>query len=280
MAISKQSLISRVNDLSKKKGVHQNIVLRSYFFDVFLKRLSVSKYSDDFVIKGGFLLSSRMGLDLGTTKDLNFLLRKIELEKTNIANVISEIICLDVGDNVSFELTGIDPIRNEDIYGGFRISLLGRLENIKEPFGIDIAVGDPVTPEAIDYAYPRLFERSSLCIKSYNSETILAEKVQTALNRGITSSRSKDLYDIFVICENGRDSIDVGLLKKAFINTCDYRKTVFSKDEALEIIGDLAGDATFRERWVLFQKHNKYAKEVSFEDAIGALSSLVGTLYS
>ena len=81
MAISKQSLISRVNDLSKKKGVHQNIVLRSYFFDVFLKRLSVSKYSDDFVIKGGFLLSSRMGLDLRTTKDLDFLLRKIELEK-------------------------------------------------------------------------------------------------------------------------------------------------------------------------------------------------------
>lgn len=270
MAISKNTLQARINNLSSKTGVHQNILLKAFFFDAFLKRLAASKYASNFVFKGGFLLSSALGVNQRSTMDMDFLIQKIELKEEAIAKVMSDICAIDVDDSVRFEWEGVEAIRQEDRYGGFRANLLGRFENIKETVPIDIATGDPITPQAIIHRYKCLLDDEVLCFQAYNFETILAEKLQTVLVRGVLNSRSKDFFDLFIIHQLRWDGIDQQALKDAFAATCTYRGTHFSLLEALNIIDDIQNDKQMGQRWEIYRKKNKFVGDISFQDAIGA----------
>jgi predicted nucleotidyltransferase component of viral defense system len=199
MKINKNSLQARIKNLSSQKGVPSNVILQDYFFDAFLKRLAKSQYVKNFVFKGGFLLSTTLGIDFRSTMDMDFLLTKLAMNKENIEKIFKEIAEIDVEDSIIFEFVDINDIRQEDEYGGFNVSLLGRLENIKVVVSIDIATGDPITPSSVSYNYRCLFDNEILTFVAYNFETIIAEKLQTILNRGVTNSRSKDFYDLYII---------------------------------------------------------------------------------
>lgn len=266
--INKNALQAKINNLSNKTGVHQNILLKSFFFDAFLKRLATSSYSDNFVFKGGFLLSTSLGIDLRSTMDIDFLLRKLSLDRNNVIKVIKEVASIDLDDGVVFEFQSIDEIRQEDNYGGYNVTLLGRLENIKEIVSIDIAAGDPITPKAVNYEYKCLFDNDVLKFKAYNFETILAEKLQTILFRGIANSRSKDFYDLFIIYKFRWDDIDVTVLKKAFENTCNYRETIFTRADATKILENISNDPTMETRWNTYRRRNKYVEGIEFKEAL------------
>ena len=278
MLINKNSLQARINNLSTKTGVHPNILLKSFFFDAFLKRLAASKYADKFVFKGGFFLSTSLGINLRSTMDIDFLLRKMNLTMENIVNVLKEVSLIDIGDNVTFEYQNINEIRQDDEYGGYNIVLLGKLENIKETIIIDVATGDPITPSAMDYRYKCLFDEEILSFKAYNFETILAEKLQTILFRGIANSRSKDFYDIFIIYKLRWNDIDTKVLKEAFVNTCNYRGTVFAKDEALRIVDRIKNDSQMESRWKTYSKRNQFAKNIEFKDTLNPLEIIIEEL--
>ena len=278
MPINKNSLQARINNLSTKTGVHPNILLKSFFFDAFLKRLAASKYADKFVFKGGFFLSTSLGINLRSTMDIDFLLRKMNLTMENIVNVLKEVSLIDIGDNVTFEYQNINEIRQDDEYGGYNIVLLGKLENIKETISIDVATGDPITPSAMDYRYKCLFDEEILSFKAYNFETILAEKLQTILFRGIANSRSKDFYDIFIIYKLRWNDIDKKVLKEAFVNTCNYRGTVFAKDESLRIIDRIKNDSQMESRWKTYSKRNQFAKNIEFKDTLNPLETIIEEL--
>lgn len=278
MLINKNSLQARINNLSTKTGVHPNILLKSFFFDAFLKRLAASKYADKFVFKGGFFLSTSLGINLRSTMDIDFLLRKMNLTMENIVNVLKEVSLIDIGDNVIFEYQSINEIRQDDEYGGYNIVLLGKLENIKETISIDVATGDPITPSAMDYRYKCLFNDEILSFKAYNFETILPEKLQTILFRGIANSRSKDFYDIFIIYKLRWNDIDTKVLKEAFVNTCNYRGTVFSKDESLRIIDRIKNDSQMESRWKTYSKRNQFAKNIEFKDTLNPLETIIEEL--
>lgn len=278
MLINKNSLQARINNLSTKTGVHPNILLKSFFFDAFLKRLATSKYADKFVFKGGFFLSTSLGINLRSTMDIDFLLRKMNLTMENIVNVLKEVSLIDIGDNVIFEYQSINEIRQDDEYGGYNIVLLGKLENIKETISIDVATGDPITPSAVDYRYKCLFDDEILSFKAYNFETILAEKLQTILFRGIANSRSKDFYDIFIIYKLRWNDIDTKVLKEAFVNTCNYRGTVFAKDESLRIIDRIKNDSQMESRWKTYSKRNQFAKNIEFKDTLSPLETIIEEL--
>ena len=278
MPINKNSLQDRINNLSTKTGVHPNILLKSFFFDAFLKRLAASKYADKFVFKGGFFLSTSLGINLRSTMDIDFLLRKMNLTMENIVNVLKEVSLIDIGDNVTFEYQNINEIRQDDEYGGYNIVLLGKLENIKETISIDVATGDPITPSAMDYRYKCLFDEEILSFKAYNFETILAEKLQTILFRGIANSRSKDFYDIFIIYKLRWNDIDTKVLKEAFVNTCNYRGTVFAKDEALRIVDRIKNDSQMESRWKTYSKRNQFAKNIEFKDTLNPLETIIEEL--
>lgn len=278
MLINKNSLQARINNLSTKTGVHPNILLKSFFFDAFLKRLAASKYADKFVFKGGFFLSTSLGINLRSTMDIDFLLRKMNLTMENIVNVLKEVSLIDIGDNVTFEYQNINEIRQDDEYGGYNIVLLGKLENIKETISIDVATGDPITPSPMDYRYKCLFDDEILSFKAYNFETILAEKLQTILFRGIANSRSKDFYDIFIIYKLRWNDIDTKVLKEAFVNTCNYRGTVFAKDEALRIVDRIKNDSQMESRWKTYSKRNQFAKNIEFKDILNPLETIIEEL--
>ena len=253
-------------------------MLKSFFFDAFLKRLAASKYADKFVFKGGFFLSTSLGINLRSKMDIDFLLRKMNLTMENIVNVLKEVSLIDIGDNVIFEYQSINEIRQDDEYGGYNIVLLGKLENIKETISIDVATGDPITPSAMDYRYKCLFNDEILSFKAYNFETILAEKFQTILFRGIANSRSKDFYDIFIIYKLRWNDIDTKVLKEAFVNTCNYRGTVFSKDESLRIIDRIKNDSQMESRWKTYSKRNQFAKNIEFKDTLNPLETIIEEL--
>ncbi len=279
MPINKNSLQARINNLSLKTGVHQNILLKSFFFDAFLKRLEASKYVDNFIFKGGFLLSTSLGINLRSTMDIDFLLRKIDFEKERILDILKKISQIDIGDNVSFQYEGVNTIREEDKYGGYNITFLGKLENIKEKISIDIATGDPITPMAIDYQYRCLFENKVLNFKSYNFETILAEKLQTILVRDTINSRSKDYYDIYIIYKLRWNEINAMILKEAFANTCKYRDTHFTKEESIKIIERISDDSQMKARWNNYCLKNAYAQGIDFLDVIKTLLVIINNIF-
>ena len=271
MAINKNSLQAKINNLSSQTGVYQNILLKSFFFDALLKRLAASPYSENFVFKGGFLLSTSLGINLRSTMDIDFLLRRFNLDKENIMKIIKEVSSINIDDGVIFEIRSIDEIRQEDDYGGYNVTLLGKLDNIKETISIDIATGDPITPEAVNYEYKCFFDNEVLKFKAYNFETILAEKLQTILFRGIANSRSKDFYDLFIIHKLRWNSIDTNVFKKAFENTCNYRDTIFTKEDATKIIENISNDSFMETRWIAYRKRNKYVEGIEFKETINVL---------
>lgn len=279
MPINKNSLQARINNLANKTGVHQNILLKSFFFDAFLKRLSLSKYSDQFVFKGGFLLSTSLGINFRSTQDIDFLLRKVDLDIENIKNLLNEIASLDAEDNIVFTFQNIKEIKPDDEYGGYNITFVGKFENIAESISIDVATGDPITPAAVDYKYKCLLNNEVLHFKAYNFETILAEKLQTILTRGVLNSRSKDFYDLYIIHNLRWDDIIINNLKNAFAKTCIHRKTFFQKNEAIQILDNIRNDEQMNLRWKSYRKKNYFVGDVSFDKTVDVALLIVQIIF-
>ena len=194
-----KSLMDKSRNLAEKYNITANEVLQNYMFERILERLSVSKYKNNFILKGGLLLSSIMGIDTRTTMDMDTCIKGINLTDNQLYGVLQEILNIDVKDNVSFEIKNSKPIREEDNYGGLRYNIVAKFDNIKVDLSIDIATGDLITPREIEYDYKMMFEDRSLTIMTYNIESIIAEKFQTVISRGILNSRMKDYYDLYYL---------------------------------------------------------------------------------
>lgn len=277
--MNKQSLQAKIKDLSEQKSVPSNVILQNYFFDAFLKRLSHSQYSNNFVLKGGFLLASALGIEFRSTMDVDFLIRKQNLTKENVQKIFQKIASIKEDDDIIFEYTGMEEIRKEDIYGGFNILLVGHLENIRVPVSFDVATGDPITPDAVMHHYKCLFSEKELYLPSYNFETILSEKLETVLKRGTNNSRCKDFYDLFIIQKSKWDEINPSILKEAFIRTCFHRNNEITKNEALSILSDLETSSAMKTRWIAYQRKNNFAKEINFEDTLDSVASIINIVY-
>ena len=279
MKTNKNAVQAKINSLSKKLNVKVNVLLATYFFDAFLFRLSKSEYSEDFIFKGGFYLSGIMGIQNRYTKDLDFKLSGQNFEEGNVTEIINEIITIPVEDEISFEFISITPILDEDEYGGFTVSLLGHLENIKQTVNLDIATGDPITPNAVIYKYKRLLEGDILNFKAYNLETVLAEKIQTVYNRGLLNSRSKDFYDIYIIYKVKWNEINVSDFKEAYKKTCEYRQTIFIKKTIVDIISHLKNDEQIKLRWLNYANKNDFASGIDFNDVMKVCEDISDILY-
>lgn len=279
MKINKNSLQARINNLSKEMNVHANVLLVSFFFDAFISRLAKSIYADKFVFKGGFYLATLLGVKNRYTADIDFLLRKESMDENRLMEIFSDIIVTDADDSITFEISDISPIRDEDTYGGFSILLTGHLENIRQSFHVDIATGDPITPKDIQYSYQSLIEHETIAFRAYNLETVVAEKIQTILKRGLLNSRCKDYYDIYIIKQLQWNSINISDLKNAFEATCRYRKTPFKKEESFAILEEISNSEILLTRWKNYTKKSSFAKDVSFEATIESCKELLECIF-
>lgn len=279
MKINKDSLKAKANNISKELNISQNVVYNRYFYDAFLFRLSKSKYNNQFILKGGLYLSSILGINNRSTMDIDFYIRKISMEKDKIVDIIKEIISTNVDDGIWFEIINIGNIRNEDQYGGFQITILGHLDNVKCQFGIDIATGDPIIPSEKNYEYKCLVTKESLNLKVYSLESVVAEKLETILAKSIFNSRSKDYYDLYILRKTQLLNIDNQLLIKAFQETCCYRNFNISKSDALILIDEINNNQQINIRWINYCKNVKYIENLPFKDVIASIKEWIESIF-
>ena len=278
--MNKAKVNAMIRKKSEESGVSINTLLLLYFFETFLEGMSESKYKTNLIIKGGFLLSSMLGIETRTTMDMDMALANRTLDENTAKEIFDEIALVASKDEINFEVQSISEIKIEDKYPGFRVSILGRLENIRQPFSVDIATGDPITPEAIEYRYKSVFDSSrEIKVLSYNLETIIAEKLETAVSRKTDNSRSKDFYDLYIVFSLMMDSVDVDLLREATEKTFGYRRTEFSVEGIITDLENIREDAGFKRRWDTYCKRNEYVDDVDFDDVIKKIEASVLEIY-
>lgn len=275
MSNSAQSVKDKLKNISREKNVDFNSVMRFYMYDRFVERLSKSKYKDNFILKGGFYLNKLFGLDNRSTMDIDTAIRKTEFTEENLIVMINEIISIDVGDNVKFKIEKTELIREEDEYGGLRITINFMLENIKDKFHIDLATGDPIYPRPDNYKYESLIGDEIYKVWSYNLETILAEKIETILSKLETSSRMKDYYDIYLIYKFKFDTINKEKIRGSVEKTFKKRKFDADLMTNLSIVKE---SKVLRERWLSYSRKNSYARDVEFEETLECLEKLIDIL--
>ncbi|CDD17570.1 putative uncharacterized protein [Clostridium sp. CAG:798] len=265
-----KSLMDKSRNLAATYNITANEVLQNYMFERILERLSISKYKSNFILKGGLLLSSIMGIDTRTTMDMDTCIKGINLTDEQLYKVLKEILNIDVGDNVSFEIKNSEPIREEDDYGGLRYNIIAKFDNIKVNLSIDIATGDLITPREIEYDYKMIFEDRSLKIMTYNIESIIAEKFQTVISRGILNSRMKDYYDLYYLITYKEFSKEN--LKNAIIKTFNKRDTDIDKID--DVIFEIKNSEFIEEMWRNYSIHYKYSNNIKFEQVINVIDKI------
>ncbi len=265
----------KLKSISKEKNVNFNIMLKFYVFDRFVVRLAKSEYKDNFIIKGGFLLGTLFGVEARSTMDIDASITKIMFGKKQILKMINAIISIDLDDNIKFEIKGVNPIREEDEYGGYRIYLNFLFENIKEVLKIDVATGDVITPKAIIYQYKLLLDNKYVSVWAYNIETVLAEKIESVFSKVELTSRMKDYYDIYLICSRNWNEIDKATFKIAVNNT--FQKRNFDKN-LKEIFLIIKNSILLKERWTAYIKQYDYVKNIEFEDILKWLEKIIEIL--
>lgn len=270
--MNSMQLKDKLRNISKEKNVDFNTLLRLYMYDRFLERLSKSKYRDNFILKGGFYLSTLFGVENRATMDIDTAFRNASFDEETIIKMINEIVSIKIDDNAKLSYLGIEPIRDEDEYGGFRATIQVEYETMKQSFHIDIATGDPITPKEIRYKYLLLLGDYYVDLYAYNMETILAEKIETMLNRLELNGRTRDFYDIYLIYKKEWQNINIDYFRKAIDKTFTKRKYNGNPFEALDIIRN---SEILKERWNKYQRNFSYAEGIEFEDIMNCLEIMI-----
>lgn len=275
---------NKLNDIIKKKSKGNNNLAhhlhQMFFFEHVLMRLEKSQYRNNIILKGGVLLSSIIGEDLRTTKDIDATLKSLPLNIDVIRNIFEEILFIDIEDNVNFEIVNIKDIRLEDEYGWFKINVKGTLDKIRTNFFIEITTGDVITPREIKYKYNSIFEDRKINIMAYTIETIIAEKFESIISKNITTTRAKDFYDLYMLMNNNRNEINDKILVEAIENTFNKRNTEFDINSFKEIVELLSDSSTLKKVFTDYQEKLEYTKHVQFDDIIKTIKDIVSILES
>lgn len=273
-----KTIKEKAKEIEKQHNLSYYEVLQRFMFERILERISVSKYNDNFILKGGLLLTAMFGVDNRTTKDMDTIIIGIDVSKNKMVKVLNEILSIDLKDRVKFDVVDITDIREEDEYGGNKYYIVGRIEDTKVNLEIDISTGDKVTPRELKYKYPLTFEDRSIMINSYNIETILSEKIETVLRRGTFNSRMKDYYDIYFFLTKLKECIDVNILKLAIETTFNKRKSFSYLNDYKQILETIKNSERTKKIWNTYSKKYKYARDIKFDNILDILELFIDEL--
>ena len=265
-------------EIENKYDLNYYEILQRYMFERVLERISVSKYQDNFILKGGLLLSAMFGIDNRMTKDMDATITGIDVSKDKMLKVLNEILSINLKDGVKFDVVDITDIREDDEYGGNKYHIVGKLQSLKVNLEIDISTGDKVTPRELKYKYPLIFEDRTIMISSYNIETILAEKIETVLRRGVFNSRMKDFYDIYYFLTKLRKEIDINILKEAVDNTFSKRDSFEYLNDYEQIIDSIIGNERLERLWNIYSNKYKYANGIDIDEILNLLKDIIKEL--
>lgn len=267
-------------EMENKYDLNYYEILQRYMFERVLERISVSNYQDNFILKGGLLLSAMFGIGNRMTKDMDATITGIDVSKDKMLKVLNEILSINLKDGVKFDVVDITDIREDDEYGGNKYHIVGKLQSLKVNLEIDISTGDKVTPRELKYKYPLIFEDRTIMITSYNIETILAEKIETVLWRGVFNSRMKDFYDIYYFLTKLRKDIDINILKEAVDNTFTKRNSFEYLNDYEQIINSIIGNEIIEKLWNIYSNKYKYSNGIDITEILNLLKDIINEVES
>ena len=273
--ITYKELNKKAKLIEKQCNLQHLEIYQRFMFERILERISVSSYNENFILKGGLLLSAMLGIESRSTRDMDVSIKGIDVSKEKMVHILNEILSINLGDGVKFELIKITDIREEDEYGGNKYKLIGNLENLKVNLEIDISTGDEIIPKELKYEYHSLFEDKKIYIDSYNLETILAEKIETILRRSLYNSRMKDFYDVYIFLTKLKNEINISNFKKAFEKTLKKRDSFDYLKDYNKIFDEMLEYRTIQNSWKRYSEKNKYAQNIDFKDIIEILRDFI-----
>ena len=266
-----EQLKGQIRSFAAKRNLQPQEVLQMFLFERVLERLAKSSYKDNFVLKGGLLISSMFGVEGRTTMDMDTTVTGIDMKEDEIQKIITEILSIDVGDGIEFKFTKIEPIREDDDYNNFRAYFVAHYGKIANEMKLDITTGDVITPRAIDYSYKTILDEDEIEIKAYNRETIIAEKYETIIRRNIGTTRARDFYDLYMFFNLYQDVIDYNVLKTAVARTSKKRGSEEELAEWMDICDEMSQDSSLKSLWGNYRNNNSYSAATSFEDVMKAV---------
>lgn len=275
MSIQPESLKGKIKHIAKTKGLSPQAILAMYCFERFLERLSYSDYHYKFIIKGGLLISSIIGLEHRTTTDMDTTIKGMPLHEDTLLQAIKEIIQIDVQDGILFECKGLTHIREDDQYENFRVHLLVHFGKINQPLTIDVTTGDIITPRAIEHQYNCIFHDKPISIMAYPLETVLAEKCETIIRRNIETTRLRDFYDIYTLYSLKKEVINWDVFKAAMLATASHRDSTELIYNTEGILQNLKASKALHSYWDVYLKDNPYVGELRFEDTLLSLEAII-----
>lgn len=262
-----------IRNMAKGDSGKSQLLIRNYAMERFLERIALSKYKDNFILKGGMLVSAMIGLDNRATMDIDTTIRNFPLDCEHAKQIVEEIAATPIDDNIHFEIKDVSNIMDEAEYGGVRLSLDAFLDTTKIPLKIDISTGDVVTPAEIAYHYKLMFEQRYISLWAYTLETVFAEKIETVLTRAIFNTRLRDFYDLYIL-QHAEMEIDTKTLAEALAATCRKRDSEKVLTEYRRILDEIEADAAMREFWESYQKKNSYAAGITWKTVMSAIRVL------
>lgn len=273
-----EQLKGQVRSFAAKRNLQPQEVLQMYLLERVLERLSKSLYKNNFILKGGLLISSMIGISERTTMDMDTTVTGINMEANEIERVIREVLKIDVGDGIEFKFEKLEPIRENDDYNNFRASFVAHYGKIANKMKIDITTGDEITPGAIEYSYKTIFGDDRIAVMAYNVETIIAEKYETIIRRNIGTTRTRDFYDLYMFYNMYKETISPEILKIAVARTARKRASLEIMSEWKEVIEDMKEDVALKALWKNYCENNTYAADISFESVMEILLCIAGML--
>ena len=273
-----EQLKGAIRNIAAKKNLRPQEVLQMFLFERVLERLANSNYRNNFILKGGLLISSMLGISERTTMDMDTTVRGISMEEEEIVSVVKEILSVDVDDGIKFMLKTIEPIREDDAYNNFRVHLTAQYGKINAPMKIDITTGDTITPAAVQYSYPLSFEERSIPILAYTLETVLAEKYETIIRRNIGTTRARDFYDLHMLYQYHKDEIRMDILKTAVLHTAGKRGSLEEINDWKEVLHDIREEPILNQLWKNYTSENSYASKLAFSEVLDTVDEIASGL--
>ena len=273
-----EQLKGAIRSMAAKKNLRAQEVLQMFLFERIIDRLAASSFRDNFILKGGLLISSMIGIGERTTMDMDTTVRGIQMEEGEIVSAVKEIIAMDVGDGISFEFQKIEPIREDDTYNNFRVHLRAKYGKIDSPMKIDITTGDIITPAAIRYDFPFVFEEKTVSVMAYTLETVLAEKYETIIRRNIGTTRARDYYDLHTLYRSRKDVVQMEVLRAAVIHTAEKRDSVDDIMDWRDILKDIREEPQLYLLWDNYAADNKYIGDLKFNEVLDTVDEIAKIL--
>lgn len=292
-----QQMIAHIRKLAKDNKTSTQVILEEFTLDDFVKRIAKSKYKNNLILKGGFLLSSLIGINNRTTEDIDTDIKGKNLTSSEATKMVDEICNIIPSKNDPIEIKrvgNVQKIHEGAEYVGYRVHLLGTLyKKSKANIKIDISTGDIITPKEIKYEYNSLIDNSPIKIYAYNNETIIAQKLETVFSRSIVNTRMKDYYDIYMLNKLRKQTdykklkLDLSLTRTALENTANSRNSfneIFEKvnkeNYSWQITLDyIKSSKAMRDKWENYIHQKAYARKINFQDTLNAIEELMLELF-